>query len=234
MFQYTDEDRLDLAPFLPPQYPENRSLLRDWVAQFLPRRGTIHTRDILANINDAIRSDFQYQSRDAMGTQHPSETLNRRSGTCRDFALLMMEVVRELGLAARFVSGYLYDQALDTPAPPVVRNTGLQQGARQIESRDEPLVVGAGATHAWLHVYLPGAGWVPYDPTNSLVGGTDLIRVAFTRKPEQAAPVSGSWFGAAQDFIGMDVSVSVRRIEHPAEAALVGERSSQSPLAAGS
>jgi transglutaminase-like putative cysteine protease len=85
----------------------------------------------------------------------------------------------------------------------VVRNTGLQQGARQIESRDEPLVVGAGATHAWLHVYLPGAGWVPYDPTNSLVGGTDLIRVAFTRKPEQAAPVSGSWFGAAQDFIGI-------------------------------
>jgi len=234
VFQYTDEDRLDLAPFLPPQYPENRSLLRDWVAQFLPRRGTIHTRDILANINDAIRSDFQYQSRDVVGTQPPSETLNRRSGTCRDFALLMMEVVRELGLAARFVSGYLYDQALDTPAPPVVRNTGLQQGARQIESRDEPLVVGAGATHAWLHVYLPGAGWVPYDPTNSLVGGTDLIRVAFTRKPEQAAPVSGSWFGAAQDFIGMDVSVSVRRIEHPAEAALVGERPSQSPMAAGS
>ena len=105
MFQYTDEDRLDLTPFLPPQYSEDRSLLRDWVAQFLPRRGTIHTRDILANINDAIRSDFQYLSRDAMGTQHPSETLNRRSGTCRDFSLLMTEVVRELGLAARFVRG---------------------------------------------------------------------------------------------------------------------------------
>ena len=223
-FQYTDEDRLDLAPFLPLQYPEDQHLLRDWVAQFLPRRGTTHTRDILANINAAIRSDFKCQSRDAIGTQHPSETLNLRSGTCRDFALLMMEVVRELGLAARFVSGYLYDQTLDTPAPPAIRNTGLQQGARQIESRDEPLVVGAGATHAWLHVFLPGAGWLPYDPTNSLFGGTDLIRVAYTRKSEQAAPVSGSWFGAAQDFIGMNVSVGVRRIERPREPALIGER----------
>ncbi|HXZ08635.1 MAG TPA: transglutaminase family protein [Paraburkholderia sp.] len=233
-FQYSDECRIDLAPFLPPQYPEDQPMLRDWVAQFLPQRGTTHTRDILANINAAIRSDFEYQSRDAMGTQHPAETLTRRSGTCRDFALLMMELVRGLGLAARFVSGYLYDQALDTPAPPAVRNTGLQQGARQIESRDEPLVVGAGATHAWLHVFLPGAGWVPYDPTNSLVGGTDLIRVAYTRKPEQAAPVSGSWFGSAQDFIGMDVSVSVRRIEPPAEPAFVGERPAEIPLAAGS
>ncbi|SAL01960.1 transglutaminase domain-containing protein [Caballeronia arationis] len=233
-FKYTEEDRLDLAPFLPPQYPEDQPALRDWAGQFLPRRGTTHTRDILANINAAIRSDFQYQSRDAMGTQLPCETLNRRSGTCRDFALLMMEVVRGLGLAARFVSGYLYDQKLDTPEPPAVRNTGLQQGVRQIESRDEPLIAGAGATHAWLHVFLPGAGWVPYDPTNSLVGGTDLIRVAFTRKPEQAAPVSGSWFGDTQDFIGMDVSVSVRRIEHPAEQPLIGERPSQSPMAAGS
>jgi transglutaminase-like putative cysteine protease len=222
-FQYNDEDRLDLASFLPPQYPDDQPMLRDWVTQFLPRRGTIHTRDILANINSAIRGDFQYQSRDAMGTQRPSETLNRRSGTCRDFALLMIEVVRGLGLAARFVSGYLYDRTLDTPAPPAVRNTGLQQGARQVESRDEPLVVGAGATHAWLHVFLPGAGWVPYDPTNSLVGGTDLIRVAYTRKPEQAAPVSGSWFGDAADFIGMDVSVGVRQIERPAEPASIGE-----------
>jgi transglutaminase-like putative cysteine protease len=216
-FQYTDEDRLDLASFLPPQYPEDQAMLREWVAQFLPRRGTIHTRDILANLNAAIRGDFQYQSRDAMGTQRPGETLTRRAGTCRDFALLMIEVVRGLGLAARFVSGYLYDKSLDTAQPPALSNTGLQQGARQVESRDAPIVLGAGATHAWLHVFLPGAGWVPYDPTNTLVGGTDLIRVAYTRKPEQAAPVSGSWFGAAGDFAGLDVGVSVRRIEQPAE-----------------
>ena len=220
-FTYNDEDRLDLANFLPPQYPEDQAVVREWVKQFLPRRGTIHTRDILANLNGAIRSDFKYQSREAMGTQRPAETLSRNSGTCRDFALLMMEVVRSLGLAARFVSGYLYDKALDTAAPPVVRNTGLQQGARQLESHDKPLVVGGGATHAWLNVFLPGAGWVPYDPTNMLVGGTDLIRVAYTRKPEQAAPVSGSWFGAAADFAAMDVAVSVRRVEPMTEPAVV-------------
>jgi len=219
-FQYADEDRLDLANFLPPQYPEDQAALREWVAQFLPRRGTIHTRDILANINTAIRTDFSYQSRDVMGTQRPAETLALRSGTCRDFALLMMEVVRGMGMAARFVSGYLYDQALDTPAPPTMRNTGLQQGVRQVESHDEPLVLGGGATHAWLHIFIPGAGWVPYDPTNTLVGGTDLIRVAFARKPEQAAPVSGSWLGEASDFAGLDVSVSVRRIEPVAEPAV--------------
>jgi len=222
-FQYTDEDRLDLANFLPPQYSEDQAVVREWVSQFLPRRGTIHTRDILNNINEAIRSDFTYQSRDAMGTQRPAETLRLRSGTCRDYALLMMEAVRGMGMAARFVSGYLYDKTLDTAAAPAVRNTGLQQGVRQVEGRDEPLVVGSAATHAWLHVYLPGAGWVPYDPTNRLVGGTDLIRVAFSRKPEQAAPVSGSWFGSAGDFIGLDVSVSVRRIEQVAEPAPVGE-----------
>lgn len=221
-FQYTEEDRLDLASFLPPQYPEDQAPVREWLAQFLPQRGTIHTRDILANLNEAIRSDFKYQSRDAMGTQRPAETLALRQGTCRDFALLMMEAARSLGLAARFVSGYLYDKTLDTPGAPAVRNTGLQQSTRQVESRDEPAVLGAGATHAWLHVYLPGAGWVPYDPTNTLVGGTDLIRVAYTRKPEQAAPVAGSWFGAAQDFAGMDVRVSVRRVEAPEATAQDG------------
>jgi len=210
---------VDLATFLPAQYPDDANVLQEWVTQFLPRRGTIHTRDILANLNAAIRGDFRYQARDAMGTQRPAETLSLRSGTCRDLALLMIEAARGLGLAARFVSGYLYDKTLDTQAAPVVRATGLQQGVRQVESHDDAPVLGAGATHAWLHVYLPGAGWVPYDPTNTLVGGTDLIRVAYTRKPEQAAPVSGSYFGAAQDFAGMSVGVSVRRVEPPSEDA---------------
>ena len=216
-FEYATEDKLDLATFLPLQYPEDAVVVREFVAQFLPRRGTIHTRDILANLNAAIRSDFRYQSRDAMGTQRPAETLNLRSGTCRDLALLMMEAVRGLGLAARFVSGYLYDKTLDTPAAPAVRASGLQQGVRQVESHDSEPVLGSGATHAWLNVYLPGAGWVPYDPTNTLVGGVDLIRVAYTRKPEQAAPVSGSYFGAAEDFAGMGVGVTVRHVEPPFE-----------------
>jgi len=217
-FQYSAEDRLDLASFLPLQYPEDAPVVSEWVKQFLPARGTIHSRDLLRNIAEGIRADLSYLSREAMGTQRPAETLSLKSGTCRDYALLMIEAARGLGFAARFVSGYLYDPSLDGP-PPMELGSALQQGARQVESFDGGDVLpGAGATHAWLHVYLPGAGWVPFDPTNSIFGGTDLIRVAYTRTPEQAAPVSGGWMGSASDYLGMTVKVSVRRID--AETAL--------------
>ena len=210
-FHYTDERRADLSSFLPAQYPDDAPLLRDWMAKFMPQRGRIHTRDVLVNLCEGIRSDFTYAARDALGTQRPAQTLQLGTGTCRDFALLMMEAARALGMAARFVSGYIYDQSLDQPQPP--DETAL--GPHDIESRDIGGTRGSGATHAWLHVYLPGAGWVPFDPTNTLYGGTDLIRVAFTRTPEQAAPVSGSWTGDASDFAGMNVQVSVRRVYAP-------------------
>jgi hypothetical protein len=127
------------------------------------------------------------------GTQQPCETLKLGSGSCRDFALLMMEAARRLGVATRFVSGYLYDPTLDG---------GEDDGT-----------VGAGYTHAWLQAYLPGAGWVPFDPTNNLLGGTQLIRVGVARDPSQAAPISGSWFGETGDYLGMDVNVTVRALE---------------------
>ena len=212
-FTYSADDRYDLSSFLPLQYPDDAEPVRQWVASFLPARGRTHTRDILANINEAIRSDFAYAARDAMGTQSPAQTLQLRSGTCRDFALLMMEAARGLGLAARFVSGYIYDPMLDDPQTPVDEGAG----SRGVESRDAGGRVGSGATHAWLHVFLPGAGWVPFDPTNTLYGGTDLIRVAYTRTPEQAAPVSGSWSGRPDDFLGMSVTVNVRRIAPAAD-----------------
>jgi transglutaminase-like putative cysteine protease len=122
------------------------------------------------------------------GVQTPAQTLTLGSGTCRDYALLMMETVRSLGVAARFVSGYLYDAALDGAAPGMV---------------------GAGYTHAWVQVYLPGSGWVEFDPTNGLVGGPNLIRVAVARDPTQAIPVQGSYTGAAGDFLDMNVEVIV-------------------------
>ena len=128
------------------------------------------------------------------GTQPPLQTLALGSGTCRDFALLMIEAVRRLGLAARFVSGYLYDPALDAGA-----------GAQGV----------AGSTHAWLQVYLPGPGWVSFDPTNQAQGGTRLIRVAVARHPAQATPVAGSWFGTNGAYLGMDVDVQVRRQAPP-------------------
>ena len=105
-----------------------------------------------------------------------------------------MEAARRLGMAARFVSGYLYDPALDSGA-------GNAAGT-----------VGAGVTHAWLQAYLPGAGWVTFDPTNNLLGGNQLIRVGVSRDPSQASPISGSWFGAANAYLGMTATVEVRRV----------------------
>ena len=207
-FAYSGEDHADLSGLIAAQYPQDAAAVRNWVQDFLPVRGTIHTRDVLRNITEAIRSEFQYAARDAAGTQSPSTTLQLRTGTCRDFALLMMEAVRGLGMAARFVSGYIYDPALDLEATLVGSNQDSSPG---VESRDIGGTRGSGATHAWLHVFVPGAGWVPFDPTNTLYGGTDLIRVAYTRTPEQAAPVSGLWTGSASDFLGMDVQVRVWR-----------------------
>ena len=108
----------------------------------------------------------------------------------------MMEAARRLGVATRFVSGYLYDPALDG-----------------VDTPGEPsTTVGAGYTHAWLQAYLPGAGWVPFDPTNNLLGGSELIRVGVARDPSQAAPVSGTWYGEADAYLGMTASVQVRRV----------------------
>ena len=135
----------------------------------------------------AIRGSFAYSAREEEGTQTPVETLETKSGTCRDYALLFIEAARSLGFGARFVSGYLYDPALD--------------GGDAMQ--------GAGATHAWAEVYLPGAGWIEYDPTNGLIAGENLIRVAVTRDPAQAVPIAGSFSGEGA-YLGMEVEVTVR------------------------
>jgi transglutaminase-like putative cysteine protease len=114
------------------------------------------------------------------------ETLRLRSGSCRDYALLMMEAARSLGLAARFVSGYL----------------NVHGTAGQTKT-------GGGSTHAWVEVYIPGAGWVEFDPTNDILGSRDLIRVAVTRDPRQAVPVCGTFDGARADFVGLSVDVEI-------------------------
>ncbi len=149
------------------------------------------TLDVLQRMMDAINTDLTYQSREAEGTQPPSETLRLKSGTCRDYAWLMIEALRRLGLACRFVSGYLYDAALD----------GGDVG-----------MIGAGATHAWLQVYLPGVGWRNYDPTNRITAGFDLIPVAIARHPGQVMPLSGSWYGNLGSYQGMTVNVILRKL----------------------
>ncbi len=195
-FDYSADERRDLGALLERHYPDPEGRLFEWSRPFLAPSVRPDTRELLTSIAASIKAGFRYESRDDEGTQTPEETLQRGAGSCRDFALLMIEVVRRLGIAARFVSGYLYDPALD-------------EGADEGKEAD---VSGAGATHAWLHAYLPGAGWVPFDPTNALFGGSSLIRVAYARDPSLATPVTGNWFGDPSAFSGMEVAVSVRRV----------------------
>jgi transglutaminase-like putative cysteine protease len=194
-FAYSVEERFDLEPYMRPHHDDPEGVLTHWARQFMRTDGPTGTRTLLMQMNQFIRDHFGYVARDEEGTQPPLRTIALGTGSCRDFALLMMEAVRRLGMATRFVSGYLYDPALDP------------QGADE----DAAATVGAGSTHAWLQVYLPGAGWVPFDPTNNLLGGNTLIRVGVARDPEQAAPISGSWYGPADSYLGLSANVLVRR-----------------------
>ena len=194
-FAYTDEERLDLGRTLHRHYPDEEGRLIGWAKRFLDPQGGRPTRDLLIDMTKSIKAEFGYSRREAPGTQTPLETLDLGSGSCRDFALLMMEALRALGFAARFVSGYLYDPAVD--------------------GGEGNVVVGAGATHAWTQVFLPGAGWVEFDPTNGIVGGENLIRVAVAREPSQAVPVDGSFTGTPGDYLGMEVTVTVTETDNP-------------------
>jgi len=187
-FTYDKDEIPDLGRTIERHYPDPEHAVDAWARRFLGADGPPETDAVLVAMTRAVKDEFTYEVRTG-GVQAPAETIARGAGSCRDFALLMMEAVRSLGLAARFVSGYLYDPALD----------GAEQG-----------MTGAGHTHAWVQVYLPGSGWVEFDPTNGLVGGRNLIRVAVARDPSQAIPVQGTYTGAAEDFIDMAVEVAVR------------------------
>ena len=189
-FRYDNDQMPDLLPTLQCHYPDPDGAIGAWARQFLDQAESTNTEELLIRITRAIKEQFAYQERAIHGTQTPAETLSLGSGKCRDFDLFMMETVRSLGLAARFVTGYLYDPALDGEAP---------------------ALEGAGATHAWVQVYLPGAGWIEFDPTNGLIGGTNLIRVGVARDPKQAVPLQGSYSGAGSDFIDMTVEVKVTK-----------------------
>jgi transglutaminase-like putative cysteine protease len=189
-FAYASEEVPDLLRSVERQYLDPRRLIDQWARQFLFNEGPTDTRELLTSMTRAVKAQFKYLRREEAGTQDPVLTLQLGSGSCRDFALLMMEAVRSLGLAARFVSGYLY-----------------------VPSKDDGHV-GGGATHAWVEVYLPGAGWVEYDPTNGIIGNRDLIRVAVVRDPRQAVPLSGTYTGEPNDLIAMEVEVNVTANGH--------------------
>ncbi len=187
-FSYSASDAEDLGRTKERHYPDPEHRIDEWARAVLKEVPQARTLDALSAMAATIKESFQYEAREAPGVQSPLETLEQARGSCRDFALFMMEAARSLGLAARFVSGYLYDE----------RRVGAGES-----------LVGGGATHAWVQIYLPGAGWVEYDPTNALVGGRNLIRVAVARDPSQAAPLTGSYKGAADASVSMSVQVEV-------------------------
>ncbi|MBV8444015.1 MAG: transglutaminase family protein [Hyphomicrobiales bacterium] len=190
-FSYDTEEMPDLVRAIERHYPDPSGELDHWVQKFIKVGRPTETGALLMTLTYAIKESLVYERRTARGTLSPLQTLALRRGSCRDFATLMMEAARALGFAARFVSGYLYVPSRDST-----------------ESH-----VGGGSTHAWCQVYLPGSGWVEFDPTNGIVGNRDLIRVAVARDARQAIPLQGSYWGDAKDEEGMVVSVSVRRLE---------------------
>jgi transglutaminase-like putative cysteine protease len=188
-FSYDAQEIPDIGRTVERHYPDPEHKVDAWARRFVEQQTDADTMAMLLAMVQAVPGEFTYNPRDEMGTQDPLATLQSGTGTCRDFALLMMEAARSLGFAARFVSGYLYDEG-------------------RVGDGDQGLV-GGGATHAWVQIYLPGGGWVEFDPTNALVGGRNLIRVAVAREPAQAIPLSGSFTGAPDAFLGMSVEVEI-------------------------
>jgi transglutaminase-like putative cysteine protease len=190
-FSYAPEELPDLLASIERRYPDPDRELERWARQFLRSGQTTGTGELLKTLTYGIKESFAYERRSEGGTHPPLTTLRLRRGSCRDLALLMIEALRCLGLAARFVSGYIY-----------------------VPDRDGPERLGGGSTHAWCQVYLPGAGWIEIDPTNGIIGSQDLIRVAVARDPAQARPLTGTFFGDASDELGMSVEVQVTTVEH--------------------
>jgi transglutaminase-like putative cysteine protease len=191
-FTYRAGDRPDLARFIERHCSDPEHQLAQWVRGFLRKRGSTNTRSLLVNLTRTIHETFAYAARHEKGIQDPLFTLQIGSGSCRDLAMLMIEAVRSLGMAARFVSGYLH-----------VRD-------------DNDLDTRGGNTHAWVQVYLPGPGWVDFDPASGMIGNHDLVRVAVVRDPSHAVPLSGTWTGCPSDHLGMTVAVAVTAAERNA------------------
>lgn len=187
-FTYLTDDWTDLGAQTAQQYPDPYGRLKDWARGFV-RGKTTNTLALLKDLSGGISGWINYQSRDDEGTQSPIQTLDRGWGSCRDIAVLFVEAARSLGFGARLVSGYMYN--------PEFHLRGMSD---------------RGSTHAWAEVYVPGAGWITFDPTNRNVGGFNLIPVAVARNIHQAMPVQGSFVGMTDAFLGMSVEVQVEAL----------------------
>jgi len=179
-FQYDPSEQIELIPFRLPSYPYSGAPLQQWLLDLYRPGQLIDTFDLLNHLNTRIYQSLKYNARDDAGVQLPHETLAKGGGSCRDYAVLMMEAARHWGFAARFVSGYIQ----------------MNEGQH-------------GATHAWTEVYIPGAGWHGFDPTNNKLAGIEHVSVAVAREQEKAMPLSGTWEGPGDAFERMRVSVQV-------------------------
>ncbi len=184
-FRYSDDEWTDLGGLTIQQYSDNERRLGNWAQGFV-RGSPTDTLSLLKDLSAGVAQATRYRSREDEGTQSPLDTLDRGWGSCRDFSVLFVEAARSLGFGARIVSGYLYNPD--------------QQGVGSS---------GAGSTHAWAEIFVPGAGWISFDPTNRGMGGSNLIPVAVVRDIRQAMPVSGSFVGPTNAFAGMSVEVFV-------------------------
>jgi transglutaminase-like putative cysteine protease len=184
-FLLSEDEMTDLGALRLQAYLDSAGELREWANGFVARRGT-DTLSLLKDLGNGVAAQIIYEERDDEATQTPVETLARGRGSCRDLAVLFVDAARSLGFGARIVSGYLYDP-----------------------NRNAVGAAGSGTTHAWAEVYVPGAGWIMFDPTNRSVGGFNLIPVAVARHIRQVMPVSGSFIGSAAAFKALEVTVSV-------------------------
>jgi transglutaminase-like putative cysteine protease len=191
-FRYSDDEWTDLGSLTRQEYADPAGQLANWARAFICGDRT-DTLALLKDLSAGVSRWIRYESRDDEGTQSPIQTLDLGLGSCRDFALLFVEAARSLGFGARLVSGYLFDP------------DQMLQGS-----------TGAGSTHAWAEVFVSGAGWITFDPTNRSVGGANLIPVAVTRDIRQAAPVSGTYAGNSDALEGMSVEVLVTSSSAPA------------------
>jgi transglutaminase-like putative cysteine protease len=186
---YSVGELRDLAPYVERHQLDPIDEVGRWARQLLLPSGAIGAFELLTWLSQAIHHGFLYKRREAKGIQLPVETLRLGHGSCRDFAMLMIDAARSFGLAARFSSGYL---------------------ALPVSDPQEPTSGSArGSTHAWTQIYLPGAGWIDFDPTSGSVGNIGLVTVAVAPDPRHAIPLHGTYVGFPSDHLGMEVQVSV-------------------------
>ncbi|WP_299627738.1 transglutaminase family protein [uncultured Tateyamaria sp.] len=184
-FLYSPDEWTDLGALTTPQYDDPDDRFARWAESFIMGRPT-DTLSLLKDISNGVFTQISYQSRDDEGTQSPNETLERGWGSCRDFAVLLAEAARRLGLGARIVSGYLSDSEISLVGS-----------------------AGSGSTHAWVEIFIPGAGWISFDPTNRSVGSGNLIPLAVARNITQVTPVAGTFLGTNVDLLSMEIMVKM-------------------------